>query len=96
MTESKPKAVQLLMTLSLSSFLVLFKNALWLYGVKPAPQKMEALCQLKANIAFDLEPFETVDKVKRGAKMDNLEVIPTFQKYLGAIQIIVDNVDQLG
>jgi hypothetical protein len=96
MTESKPQAVQLLMTNSLSSFLVLFKNTLWLYGVKPARPKMEALQQLNANMAFDLEPFVAVDKLKRGQKIANSEVIPMFQKYLGAIQAIVDNVDKLG
>jgi len=81
---------------SLSSFLVLLKNTLWLYNVKPAPQKMEALRQLKANIAFDIEPFETVDQLKRGIKVDKLDVLITFRKYLSAIQSIVNNVDKLG
>jgi len=96
LTESKPGAVQQLMVDSLSSFLVLLKNTLWLYNVKPAPQKMEALRQLKANIAFDIEPFETVDQLKRGIKVDKLDVLITFRKYLSAIQSIVNNVDKLG
>lgn len=96
LTESKPKAVEKLMVDSLSSFLVLFKNTLWLYGVKPEPQKMKALRQLKANVAFDIEPFETVDQLKRGVKVDKLDILFLFRKYLSAIQSIVNNVDKLG
>jgi predicted nucleotidyltransferase len=96
MTESKPKAVQQLMVDSLSSFLVLFKNTLWLYDVKPDPQKMEALRQLKSSVAFDIEPFETVDHLKRGVEVGKLDILFTFRKYLSAIQSIVDNVDKLG
>ncbi len=96
LTESKPRAVQELMIKSLSSFLVLFKNALWLYNVKPAAQKMMALNQLKTHIAFDLEPFTVVDNLKRGVKVPGLDVLHTFQKYLGAIEAIVDNVDKQG
>jgi hypothetical protein len=96
LTESKPKALERLMVDSLSSFLVLFKNILWFYGVKPAPRKMDALHQLKTNMDFDLEPFEAADKLKRGIKTADLDVILTFQKYLGAVQAIVDNVDKLG
>jgi predicted nucleotidyltransferase len=96
LTESKPKAVEKLMIDSLSSFLVLFKNTLWLYDVKPAPQKMEALRQLKSNVAFDMEPFETVDQLKRGIKTEKIDILFTFRKYLSAIQSIVNNVDKLG
>jgi len=96
LTESKPKAVEQLMISSLSSFLVLFKNTIWLYGAKPEAQKMTALNQLKTHIAFDLEPFTVVDKLKREEKVSNLDVLRTFQKYLGAIEAIVDNVDKLG
>jgi len=96
LTESKPKEVQQLMIDSLSSFLVLFKNTLWLYDVKPEPQKMRALRQLKSNVAFDIEPFETVDQLKRGVKVDKLDVLFTFRKYLSAIQSIVNIVDKLG
>jgi predicted nucleotidyltransferase len=96
LTESNPKAVEQLMISSLSSFLVLFKNTLWLFEAKPEARKMTALNQLKAHIAFDLEPFAVVDKLKRGEKVANLDVLHTFQKYLGAIEAIVDNVDKLG
>jgi len=95
LTESKPQAVQQLMINSLSSFLVLFKNTLWLYDLKPAAQKMKALHQLKTHIAFDLDPFMAVDNLKRGVKTGNLDILHTFQKYLGAIEAIVDNVDKL-
>jgi predicted nucleotidyltransferase len=96
LTESKPKAVEKLMIDSLSSFLVLFKNTLWLYGVKPEPQKLQALHQLKSYAAFDIEPFETVAQLKRGVKIDKLDILFTFRKYLSAIQSIVNNVEKLG
>ena len=79
---------------SLSTFLVLFKSALWLYGANPPVKKMEALQQLKTHIPLDLEPFETVDRLKRGEKVKDLDVLGTFEKYLGAIESIVDNVNK--
>jgi hypothetical protein len=96
LTESKPKAVEKLMIDSLSSFLVLFKNTLWLYDVKPEPQKLQALHQLKSYAAFDIEPFETVAQLKREVKIDKLDIIFTFRKYLSAIQSIVNNIEKLG
>jgi Nucleotidyltransferase domain len=94
LTESKPAAVTQLMVDSLSSFLVLFKNTLWLYSVRPSEKKMEALRQLKNHIAFDIEPFVAVDNLKRGVKASELSVLATFQKYLMAIQAIVNSVEK--
>ncbi len=94
LTEARPGFVESLMVESLSTFLVLFKNALWLYGEKPPLAKLEALHRLKKHIAFDIEPFETVDRLKRGERIGGLDVLGTFEKYLGSIETIVDNVNQ--
>lgn len=94
MTESRPSLVEKLMIDSFSTFLVLFKSVLWYYGDKPPAKKMEALRKLKTHIAFDLEVFEIVDRLKRGEKMKGLDVLGTFEKYLGNIETIVNNVNQ--
>jgi hypothetical protein len=94
LTEARPGMVEKLMVDSLSTFLVLFKSALWLYGVTPPVKKLEALGKLKEQISFDLEVFETVDRLKRGEKIKDLNALETFEKYLGAIESIVDNVNK--
>jgi hypothetical protein len=94
LTEGKAGLVEKLMVDSLSTFLVLFKSALWLYGVTPPAPKMEALQKLKEHVSFNVEAFETVDRLKRGEKIKDLDLAETFEKYLGAIQSIVDNVNQ--
>ncbi len=96
LTESKKDAVKKLMIDSLSSFLVLFKNALWLFNAKPPAKKMEALRQLKSHIAFDMEPFEIVDRLKRGEKVPDFDTVHVFQRYLSSIQSVVNHVDRLG
>lgn len=93
LTEARPGMVEKLMVESLSTFLILFKSALWLYGITPPPRKMEALRKLKDHISFDLEPFEIVNRLKHREKIKNLDVLGTFEKYLGAIESIIDNVN---
>lgn len=92
LTEARPSQVEKLMVESLSTFLVLFKSALWLYGIKPSPHKMESLRELKEYIAFDIGPFETVDRLKHGERIRDLNVLVLFEKYLNSIEAIVDNV----
>ncbi len=94
MTEARPNLVEKLMVDSLATFLVLFKSALWLLGETPPVKKMEALQNLKKRVAFDTEVFEVVDRLKRGEKIKNLDVLGTFDKYLNAIETIVDNINQ--
>jgi predicted nucleotidyltransferase len=95
LTESKPAAVIQLMVDSLSSFLVLFKNSLWLFNAKPLPKKMEALRQLKSHIAFDMEPFEKVEHLKNGSHLPESDAILLFQRYFSSVQSIMNHVDQL-
>jgi hypothetical protein len=92
MTEARPTLIEKLMVDSLSTFLVLFKSILWLYRIKPPAQKMEALRKLKAKITFDADVFETLDRLKRGERIRDLDVFVVFEKYLGAIETIIDTV----
>ena len=94
LTEARPSRVESLMVESLSTFLVLFKSALWLYGVQPPLKKMEALRELKKHVSFDLEVFEIVDRLKRGEKIKNLDVLGSFERYFNSIEAIVDNVNR--
>lgn len=94
LTEARPGMLEKLMVDSLATFLVLFKSALWLYGVTPPVRKMEALLKLKDHIPFDPWPFEVVDRLKQGEKVKGLDLLETFEKYLGAIESIVDNVNK--
>ena len=92
MSEGKPKAVSGLMTESLSTFLVLFKSVLRLYGEEPPLKKMDALKKLQERFPFDLEVFRTVDGLKRGESPKGLDVLGTFEKYLSAIETVVDKI----
>ncbi len=92
MTAGSPKRVEKLMVESLSTFLVLFKGCLWIYGEKPHLKKMEALKKLKERVPFELEVFETLDRLKRGEKMKGLDVPVLFEKYLANVEAIVNRV----
>jgi hypothetical protein len=86
LTEARPKLVLKLMVDSFSTFLVLLKNALRLYGVKPPAKKMEALRELHKRVKFDMGVFETVERLKSGEKIKDLDVLATFDKYLTALE----------
>jgi hypothetical protein len=92
-TEGKPKLVAELMVQSLSTFLVLFKNALRLYGEKPALKKLEALAQLEKHLPLDAEVFRIIEGLKEGKKSD-LDRIVLFERYLKAVEKVVDGVDR--
>jgi len=94
MTEGKPKKVEQLLIRSLSTFLVLFKTALWLFNVKPPVRKMEALKRLQEMAPFDIEVFQIVDRLKRGEKIKGLDVLQTFEKYLESIENIIGKMNQ--
>lgn len=92
MSGGRPKVVEKLMVESLSTFLVLFKGALWLYGEKPPLKKMDALRKLKDRVTFEVDVFETLDYLKRGEKSKGLDVLGTFDKYLANVEAVIDQV----
>ena len=50
LTEGKSDKLWKLMVESLSTFLVLFKNSLWIFNEKPPLKKMEALMKLRGAV----------------------------------------------
>jgi hypothetical protein len=94
LTEARPGLVEKLMVDSLSTFLVLLKGVLRLRGEKPPARKMEALRKLRERLDFDLEPFEALHRLKNGEKIVKLDVLGTFEKYLGALEAILHNVNE--
>jgi hypothetical protein len=92
MTQGKEKAVRGLMTESISSFLVLLKNALWLYGEKPPIKKMDALQKLGQRFGLKTTVFETVELLKKGERIPNLPLAPVFEEYLKTLEAFTDKI----
>ncbi|MEN8256183.1 MAG: nucleotidyltransferase domain-containing protein [Verrucomicrobiota bacterium] len=95
LTQGKPKAVADLMIQSLSTFLVLFRASLRLFGEEEVPQKkFEALGKLAAHLEFDGAVFQTVQSLKDGTKKPKeVAVGELFNTYLKTIERVVDAVD---
>ena len=94
LTEGRPKAVLDLMVGSLSTFLVLFRNALRLYGEKPPARKLDALARLAGRVPCDVEVFKTISSLKEGAKIKDMEPADLFRRYLKTVEEVVDRIDQ--
>lgn len=94
LTEGKARELWHLMVTSLSTFLILFKNSLWLYDEKPPLKKIDALRKLRERFDFETEAFETIDRVKRGAPIKGLDAVKIFDEYLDAIESLVDRINQ--
>ncbi len=94
LTEGKTKEVWHLMVTSLSTFLVLFKNSLWLYNENPPLKKIDALRKLRERFDFEMEAFETIDRVKRGESYKGLDAVKIFDEYLDAIESLIDRINQ--
>lgn len=92
-TEGKPKLVEDLMVQTLSTFLVLFKSALRLYNKRPPAKKMDALSELNKQIVCDMELFGILDRIKQGEKLKEWDRIILFERYLKAVENVVDAVD---
>jgi hypothetical protein len=93
LTEGKSDKVWRLMIESISTFLVLFKNALWFYDEKPPLKKMDALRKLRERFDFETEAFERIDAVKRGAKPKGSDAVVIFEEYLDAIETVIDRIN---
>ncbi len=94
LTEGKSDKLWKLMVESLSTFLVLFKNSLWIFNEKPPLKKMEALMKLRERFDFETEAFEKVDRVKRGGKTKGMDAIQVFEEYLDAIEALIERINQ--
>jgi hypothetical protein len=94
LTEGKSDKLWKLMVESISTFLVLFKNSLWIFNEKPPLKKMEALMKLRERFDFETEAFEKVDRVKRGGKTKGMDAIQVFEEYLDAIEALIERINQ--
>jgi hypothetical protein len=89
-----PRAVQTLMTESLSTFLVLFRAALRLYQEHVPDVKLDALRALAKHITLDTSPFERLFAAKQRSPsgwQGGADV--AFSAYLAAIESVVHAID---
>ncbi|WP_372845688.1 hypothetical protein [Pontiella sp.] len=94
LTGGKPKAVADLMVQSLSTFLVLFRAALRLFGDRVPQPKFEALEELAGHLDFDVAVFRQVQELKDGTqKPKDVAVGELFNTYLKTIECVIDAVD---
>ena len=93
LTGGRNKAVIGLMTHSLSTFLVLLKNALWLYGEDPPLKKMEAVKKLGERLGIRTEVFGTIDLLRQGERIPGLDAAVVFEAYLETLEVFLDKID---
>ena len=94
LTQGKPKAVADLMIQSLSTFLVLFRASLRLFGEEVPQKKIESLEKLAGHLEFDGSVFQTVQGLKDGTrKPKDVAVGELFNNYLKTIERVIDAVD---
>lgn len=90
----KPKEVRELIARSASTFLMLFRHALRLFGQEPLPPKREAARILAQRLNFDPAIFDEIaalratGKLPAGGSEDAL-----MERYLPAVEAVVDAVD---
>ncbi|MDI6641288.1 MAG: hypothetical protein QME68_03145, partial [Elusimicrobiota bacterium] len=97
MTAGNLKAVKELLCKSLSTFLVLFRNVLRLYGEKPPVKKFAALEELVKKIPFDLNVLYQIEKLRQGDKsIPDKDLESIMERYITTIENVVDTVDKLG
>ena len=81
---------------SVSTFCVLSRHALLLYGVDAKWQKREIIEQAREKFGIDAEPFlSLIDLREEKVKPRSLDPSLMYGKYLKEIQVVVDAVDRL-
>jgi len=90
----KSRAVVELLVKSYSTFSVLFRGALRLFGADVPARKADVIQVLSRHIDFDADVFETVAALRVG-EMRTRDVDPDvlFERYLRAVEQVVDAVD---
>ncbi len=85
-----------LMADSLSTFCVLFRHALLLYGVDARFEKSAIVSQAAEKFGIDPSPFQTLLELReRKTKARQIQPGPLFERYLKEIQIVINAVDRL-
>jgi hypothetical protein len=89
------RAVQDLMSSSLSTILVLFRAALRLYQSEVPDTKLDAMRALSRHIQFDTRPFERLYEMKqRQASGGRGAADVSFAAYLGVIESVAAAINQ--
>jgi len=88
-----PRRVRRLMQQSLSTFLALGRAALRLFTREVPASKLEAVRQLRAYVAFDLDVLEQVHRLKQGKERGRGQVEECFERYLAAVNELIHHVD---
>ena len=97
-TAGKPKAVAGLMTSTISSFVALFRGAIWLLSEKAdVPERKSEVIQKASEILqVDAKPFLMALQLKnREIKFKSIDVDSLFDEYIHNIQIVADKIDKL-
>lgn len=95
MTGGKPKYVAALLTSSLSGVLVVFRAALRLFRESVPASKLDALRLLADQIAFDPEPWLTVEALKRESRsLRRMDVGALFASCLEVLEQVSEAVDR--
>jgi len=88
------KEVCSLMVRSLSSFLVLFRASLRLFGGDVPQKKFQALEKLNETLPVPLEVFRSVQQLKDGSlKPKAVDAETLFEEYIKTIESVTDAVD---
>lgn len=83
-----------LMVRSLSSFLVLFRASLRLFGDEVPQKKFQALEQLNETIPVPLDVFRKVQQLKDGSlKPKAVDIDSLFENYIKTVESVTDAVD---
>jgi hypothetical protein len=85
-----------LMAESISTFCVLFRHALLLYGVEAQFEKRAVVSQAAEKFGIEARPFQTLlDLRERKVKAREIQPGPLFESYLKEIGVVVGAVDRL-
>jgi predicted nucleotidyltransferase len=87
------RALEALMTESLSQFLVLCRAALRLREEKVPASKLACAARLREHADFDAEAFELVHQLRRGEYRGGLDAEALFERYLAAADRLAAAVD---
>lgn len=81
---------------SVSTFCILMRHALRLYGANSGWRKREIVEQAREQFGLDAAPFLSLLDLREGKiKPRSLQAAPLFAEYLRQIQVVVDAVDRL-
>ena len=81
---------------SISTFCVLFRQALILHGEEAVSKKREVIQRAAVRFAFDAQPFENLlDVREERVKSRDLDPVALLPAYLQGISAVIDAVDRL-